>query len=161
MKEAVLILENLRSVENTASIFRSADGFGVSKIYLVGTTPAPLDRFGRKRADFSKVALGAEKVISYEVSKSISSVIKELKDQNFQILALEQHPKSIRLKNFQTSKLKNFALIVGSETDGVSTEALEASEAILEIPMEGMKESLNVSVATGIALFHMLSGSEF
>ena len=63
MKEAVLILENLRSVENTASIFRSADGFGVSKIYLVGTTPTPVDRFGRERKDFAKVSLGAEKVI--------------------------------------------------------------------------------------------------
>jgi|SRR3989344_1240188 len=156
MRTCVLILENLRSVENTGSIFRTAEGLGVSKIFLVGTTPAPLDRFGRKRADFSKVALGAEEFISWEVEKSVSSVIEELKEQGFKIIALEQHPNSIKLKNFQTSKLNNFALIVGNEVDGVSKESLKASDAMVEIPMRGKKESLNVSVSTGIALYMLL-----
>jgi uncharacterized membrane protein YphA (DoxX/SURF4 family)/tRNA(Leu) C34 or U34 (ribose-2'-O)-methylase TrmL len=123
----------------------------VRKIILVGTTPAPVDRFGRKRSDFTKVSLGAEEFISWEVGKSISSVIEDLKDQDFKIIALEQHPHSTKLKNLQTFKLTNFALIVGNEVDGVSEEAIEASEAILEIPMRGKKESLNVSVSTGIA----------
>ncbi|MSR87785.1 MAG: TrmH family RNA methyltransferase [Candidatus Zambryskibacteria bacterium] len=153
MKTCVLILENLRSVENTASIFRTAEGLGVSKIVLIGTTPAPLDRFGRKRADFAKVSLGSEESISWEVGKSISSVIKELGEQEFKIIALEQHPNSIKLKNFQTSKLDNFALIVGNEVDGVSKEALDLSDAIVEIEMQGQKESLNVAVSTGIAVF--------
>lgn len=155
-KTCVLILENLRSVENTGSIFRTAEGLGVSKIILVGTTPAPVDRFDRKRADFAKVSLGAEELISWEVGKSINSVIQELKELNFQIISLEQHPNSVKLPNFQTSELTNFALIVGNEVDGVSKEALEMSDEIVEIPMQGQKESLNVSVATGIALFSLL-----
>ena len=152
-KTCVLILENLRSVENTASIFRTAEGLGVSKIILVGTTPAPIDRFGRKRQDFAKISLGAEGFVSWEVGKSISSVIEELKEQDFKIISLEQNPNAINLKNFQTSKLKNFALIVGNEVDGISSTTLKASDATVEIPMQGKKESLNVSVATGIALF--------
>ena len=155
-KTCVLILENLRSVENTGSIFRTAEGLGVSKIILVGTTPTPLDRFGRKRADFAKVSLGAEEFISWEVGKSISSVIAELKDQGFEILALEQHPNSTNLKNFQTSELQNFAMIVGNEVEGISKEALEESDEMVEIPMRGKKESLNVSVATGVALFVLI-----
>ncbi|HEY4503438.1 MAG TPA: TrmH family RNA methyltransferase [Candidatus Paceibacterota bacterium] len=152
-KTSVLILENIRSVENTASIFRSASSFNVSKVILIGTTPAPLDRFGRIRQDFAKISLGAEKLISWEATKSISSTIEELREQGFQIISLEQDPKSVRLKDFKTSD--QFALIVGNEVTGVSKEVLETSDAIVEIPMSGSKESLNVAVATGIALFHL------
>lgn len=152
-KTCVLVLEDIRSVENTASIFRTAEGLGVTKVYLIGTTPAPLDRFGRKRADFAKVSLGAEESMEWEYKKQIKSVISELKDQGFKILALEQHPKSNKLKSSEDNKL---ALIVGNEVEGVSTEALEASDEIVEIPMQGKKESLNVSVALGIALFELL-----
>lgn len=149
-KNRILILENIRSVENTASIFRTADGFKVSKVILIGTTPAPIDRFGRKRKDFAKVSLGAEN-IEWEYSKDIKPVLEELKGQGFQIIALEQSEKSEDLKSFETEE--KFALIVGNEIDGVSQEALKLSDAIVEIPMQGKKESLNVSVATGIALF--------
>ena len=156
MKTCALILENLRSVENTGSIFRTAEGLGVSKIILVGTTPAPLDRFGRKRADFAKVSLGSEELISWEYQKSISPEIDKLRSQGFKILALEQNSNSTKLKNFQTSKLSNFALIVGNEVDGISKTAIESADKIVEIPMQGKKESLNVSVATGIALFQLM-----
>ena len=152
-KTCVLILENLRSVENTASIFRAADGFGVSKIFLVGSTPAPIDRFGRKRKDFSKVSLGTEN-IDWEYDKEILPVIKELKDQEFQIISLEQDPRSKRLKDFKAKE--KFALIVGSEVDGISKKALDTSDAIVEIPMQGKKESFNVSVAAGAALFMLI-----
>ena len=155
MKTCVLILDNLRSIENTGSIFRTADGLGVSKIYLVGTTPAPLDRFGRKRQDFAKVSLGAEETIEWEYAKEISPVIRSLKEQDFQIISLEQNPRSIPLQA-ASSKLQAFALIVGNEVDGVSQEALELSDEIVEIEMQGEKESLNVSVATGIALFALM-----
>ncbi len=153
-RTSVLILENLRSVENTASIFRTADGFGVSKIYLIGTTPAPLDRFGRERKDFAKVSLGAEKTVPWQYEKNILPVITELKDQGFQVISLEQDPRAQRLKEFKPQD--KLALIVGSETEGVSKEALEASEVIVEIPMEGMKESLNVSVAAGVAMYMLI-----
>lgn len=155
-RTSVLILENIRSVENTASIFRTADGFKVSKIILVGTTPAPLDRFGRKRQDFAKVSLGAEDTVDWEYIKTedLESKINDLRDQGFQIIALEQTPDSKDLKGLP--KLDKFAVIIGNEITGVSKEALELSDAVAEIPMMGSKESLNVSVAAGVALFVLL-----
>lgn len=155
-QSSVLVLENLRSVENTASIFRTADGFKVSKIILVGTTPTPLDRFGRKRQDFAKVSLGAENTVDWEHvrNQDLGFKIQDLRDEGFQIIALEQAPGAYRLKDFKTSN--KFALIVGSEVDGVSRGALDISDAVVEIPMQGTKESLNVSVAAGVALFVLL-----
>src|SRR3989344_2948139 len=143
MRECVLILDNIRSVENVGSIFRTAEGFGVSKIILVGITPAPLDRFGRKRQDLAKVSLGSEDLIKWEHTSSISDKLNKLKNDGFKIIALEQHPRSTKLSNFQTSKLKNFVLVVGNEVDGVSSEALGLADDIVEIPMMGEKESLN------------------
>lgn len=154
MKTCVLILENLRSVENTGSIFRTAEGLGVSKIILVGTTPTPVDRFGRKRADFAKVSLGAEEMLEWEYAKEIAPVLKDLREQVFQIISLEQTDASIDLKSFKPES--QFALIVGNEVDGVSKEALELSDKVVEIEMLGEKESLNVSVSTGIALFALM-----
>jgi len=161
MRKAVLILDNIRSVENTGSIFRTADCLGVSKIYLVGTTPCPVDRFERKRKDFAKVALGAEESVSWEYVKNIKDQISNLKSEGFKIIALEQHPDAIHLTPDPSPKLgegreeRSFALIVGNEVEGVSQEALDLSDEIVEIPMQGTKESLNVSVATGIALFSL------
>jgi 23S rRNA (guanosine2251-2'-O)-methyltransferase len=156
MKDCVLILENIRSVENAGSIFRTAECLGVQRIILCGTTPSPLDRFGLKRRDFSKVALGAEELVSYEICKSVSQKVEELKNTGYKIIALEQTPNSTKLSNFKTSELNRFALVVGNEVDGVSKETLDMCDGIIEIPMRGKKESLNVSVATGIALFVLL-----
>ena len=154
-KICVLILENLRSVENTASIFRTAEALGVSKIILVGTTPAPVDRFGRKRQDFTKVSLGAE-TTNWEYVKDLGFTIYDLRDQGFTIIALEQGPKAKKLGSFEANKLERFALVVGNEVEGVSRIVLDICDEIVEIPMQGKKESLNVSVATGIALFMLL-----
>ena len=154
-KTCVLVLENLRSVENTASIFRTAECLGVTKIMLVGTTPAPLDRFGRKRSDFAKVSLGSEDFVEWSYFNDIGPAIMSLKDDEFQIIALEQTNESRDdLKSFKTRD--QFALIVGNEVDGLSKRAIESAEVALEIPMRGKKESLNVSVATGIALFMLI-----
>lgn len=159
-KTCVLILDNLRSVENTASIFRTAEGLGVKKIILVGTTPAPLDRFGRKRQDFSKVALGAEDLVEWEhiTANNFQLTIYNLQKERFKIIALEQHRNSKELSLVSRELLANerFALIVGNEVDGVSKEVLDTADEILEIPMQGQKESLNVSVSTGIALYELL-----
>ena len=154
-KTCVLILENIRSVENTGSIFRTAEGLGVSKIILVGTTPAPIDRFGRKRQDFAKVSLGSEELVEWTYVSDIDLALESLRDEAFDIIALEQTNESKKdIKNFKTKD--KFALIVGNEVDGVSKRALKASRASLEIPMRGKKESLNVAVATGIALFVLI-----
>ena len=107
------------------------------------------------RPDFAKVSLGAEKTLDWECRKNISEVIDELKSQEFKIISLEQHPKAKKLKSGDKEQ-GLFALIVGNEVDGVSKEALDASDEIVEIDMLGSKESLNVSVATGVALFVLL-----
>ncbi len=153
-KTCVLVLDNIRSVENVGSIFRTAEGLGVRKVYLIGTTPTPLDRFGRKRSDMAKVALGAEEMLDWEYSTDIVGVLEELKSQDFKIISLEQDPKAKKLISEVVDKL---CLVVGNEVDGVSKEALNLSDEIVEIEMRGEKESLNVSVSTGIALYQLLS----
>lgn len=153
-KEAVLILDNLRSAHNVGSLFRTADAAGVSKIYLVGTTPAPVDRFNRVRSDIAKVSLGAEQAVPWEQATDASALIEQLKSDGVTLYALEQHP---RAENYRACTPQTpFALVVGAEVEGVSKIFLEKSEHILEIPQHGKKESLNVSVAAGIALYHML-----
>lgn len=151
---SVLVLENIRSAQNVGALFRTADAAGISQIYLVGYTPYPLDRFGRPRTDIAKVALGAEKTLSWEHAKTISPLLKKLKKEGFQIISIEQSEHSIDYKKIKaTSKV---AFILGNEVEGVSKTAITYSDFVAEIPMKGKKESLNVSVAGGIALFRML-----
>ncbi len=148
-----LILHNIRSVENVGAIFRTADAMGIDKIYLVGYTPAPLDRFGRKRGDIHKSALGAEEFVEWEQKKTIFPLLAKLKKEKFQIIAIEQDKKSIDYKKVKLTS-KN-AFIVGAEVAGIPKKVLEKCDVIAEIPMRGKKESLNVSVATGIVLFRI------
>ncbi len=154
-KQNILILNDIRSVENVGAIFRTADAAGIDKIYLVGITPAPIDRFGRKRKDMAKSALGAEEFVAWESVKTILPLIKKLKKQGFQIIAIEQDHKSVDYKKVKT-KEKN-ALIVGTEVTGIPKSILKHCDIIAEIPMKGKKESLNVSVSLGIALFRILN----
>ena len=151
-----LILHNIRSAENVGAIFRTADCAGVVKIYLVGYTPTPIDRFGRERKDIAKSALGAEKTIKWEqVSEhELSNMVGKLKSENCEVVALEQAKNSVDYKKHKSEK--DFALIVGNEVDGLSDGVLKLCNKIIEIPMKGQKESLNVSVATGVALFRIL-----
>jgi tRNA G18 (ribose-2'-O)-methylase SpoU len=156
-KEVYLVLENIRSVENVGSIFRTADAAGVSKIFLVGYTPAPTDRFGRARKDFAKVSLGAEKNIAWEAKEDILSLISQLKAQSMQIISVEQSP---RATDYRTTPITlPVAFIYGNEVGGVSKEALAASDKVAVIPMNGKKESLNVSVSVGISLFRLLENA--
>lgn len=150
-REIVLILLDLRSVENTASIFRTAECLGVKKIYLIGTTPTPIDRFERIRKDFAKVSLGAEKMVSWKYFKTVLPVLKKIKTNDFKIVALEQDKKSKNLKSYKPAN--KIGLIVGNEVKGIPKSVLKLADDIVEMKMLGQKESLNVSVATGIALF--------
>ena len=136
------------------SIFRTADAAGVSKIILSGYTPTPLDRFGRERKDFIKVSLGAEKSVPWTYVKQLAPALAQLKSEGYTLTALEQHKNSVSLFDYKPAN--NIALIVGNEVRGVSPALLKKADVILEIPMRGKKESLNVSVATGIALFALL-----
>jgi 23S rRNA (guanosine2251-2'-O)-methyltransferase len=152
-KELCLALHNIRSVYNVGAIFRTADAVGVSKIYLCGYTPAPIDRFGRARKDVAKAALGAEKTVAWESVLEIEDLISKLKKEKFEVLALEQSENSINYKKAKI-KTKNL-LILGEEVIGIEKEILKKCDQILEIPMKGEKESLNVSVAAGVALFSL------
>lgn len=135
-------------------MFRTADAAGVDKIYLVGYTPAPLDRFGRKRNDLHKSALGAEEFVAWEQAKTISSLISKFKKQGFQIIAIEQDEKSV---DYRKVKMKNKnAFIMGAEVEGIPKNVLKKCDVIAEIPMRGKKESLNVSVAFGVVMFRVL-----
>ena len=158
--ESVLILPDIRSALNVGSIFRTADAIGISRICLAGYTPRPTDVFGRVQKDIQKAALGAELWVPWEFCKSVPTYIKRLKKEGYCIVALEQDTKSIDYKAFskilRKSDFLKIAIIVGSEVEGVDKAILRLCDYIIEIPMKGKKESLNVSVATGIALFEIL-----
>lgn len=151
----IIILHDIRSVTNVGAIFRTADAAGVDKIYLTGITPTPLDRFGRKRTDLAKAALGAEEYVAWEYKKSLPTLIANLKKQGFQMIAIEQDKNSMDYKKVKL-KAKN-AFLVGTEVTGIPQNILKKCDIIAEIPMLGQKESLNVSTALGIALFRILS----
>jgi tRNA G18 (ribose-2'-O)-methylase SpoU len=153
MQNIYLILNDIRSTHNVGSILRTADASGVKKVYLCGCTPSPIDRFGRKRSDVAKVALGAEESVVWEYVESIESLMQKLKQEGIKIVAVEQDVKSIPYTKFTAGE--ETALILGEETKGVTKELLGQCDAIIEIPMRGKKESLNVSVATGIILFRL------
>ena len=146
-----LLLHNIRSTHNVGAILRTADATGVSKVYFSGYTPAPIDRFGRARMDISKASLGAEKTVAWESVESDVELIKRLKKEKFKIVAVEQDKRSINYKKI--TKNKNILLILGNEVDGVDKLILDLCDEIVEIPMLGIKESLNVSVTAGIILY--------
>jgi len=150
----ILILNDIRSVENVGAMFRTADAAGIDKIYLTGYTPTPLDRFGRKRNDMAKSALGAEEYVAWEQQKIVLPLLKKLKKEGFTIVGIEQNPKAIDYKKVKLTSKNVF--IVGTEVTGIPKNILNECDIIAEIPMRGKKESLNVSVATGVALFRML-----
>ncbi|MDP1709653.1 MAG: TrmH family RNA methyltransferase [Candidatus Komeilibacteria bacterium] len=152
-KKMIAVLHNIRSCHNVGSIFRTADAFGCEKIYLSGLTSTPRDIYGRENKRVAKVALGAENFLAWEHIKSTARLIDKLKKNGFIILALEQNPHSVSLADFSLEPKHKYALVLGSETEGLSPAILKRADKILEIPMLGKKESLNVSVAFGIALW--------
>lgn len=164
-REVSVLLYDIRSVHNVGSIFRTADGSGVSKIFLGGYTPTPTDRFGRKRKDFQKVSLGAEDSVPFEVlgDKGVVDFLAGIKN-DYYIVALEQSPRSVNI--FDQEKLakvlgsldrQKILLVLGNEVEGVCKEILDVADLIVEIPMLGEKESLNVSIAGAIAIYLLSS----
>ncbi len=155
--EIIVVLPDIRSTHNVGSIFRTADAAGVKKVYLCGITPQPVDQFGRKRADISKVALGAEDYIPWEYAKSLVRLIVKLKKQGYIICAVEQSPDSVPYMAFKAPKTAKIALIMGNEVEGLPKQILSRADKILEIPMHGQKESLNVGVAFGVVVFGLIN----
>ncbi|MBI2025512.1 TrmH family RNA methyltransferase [Candidatus Kaiserbacteria bacterium] len=151
MSEIAVLLHNVRSAHNVGSIFRTADAAGVSKIYLTGYTPAPRDRFGRIRKDITKAALGAERFVTWESARLPQIVVRRLKREGWTIIGIEQDPRARGYRRFRAKPKTLF--IFGNEVSGIPKSLRDICDALLEIPMRGKKESLNVSVTTGIILF--------
>ena len=151
-----LILQNIRSAENVGAMFRTADAFGVEKIYLTGYTPAPLDRFKRPVYKIAKAALGAEKTVLWERVTDISHCVNTVKQVGMRVVALEQDRRAVPLGAYVPPA--SWALVVGNEVTGIEADVLALVDDIVDIPMIGQKESLNVAVAAGIALY-VLSNS--
>ncbi len=154
-QKTYVVLYNVRSIHNVGSVFRTADCLGVSEIILVGYTPTPLDRFGRPRKDFIKVSLGAEKSFPWKHFFSAVRALQFLKSNNVSSVAVEQHATALDYRKVKPKFPAAFWF--GSEVGGIPAPVLNNCDAIAEIPMHGSKESLNVSVAAGIALARMLS----
>ena len=141
------VLNNLRSLYNVGSIFRTADGAGLEKLWLCGITGIPPSE------KISKTALGAEKNIPWEFRKNADECLRELKSKGYQIVLLEQTPQSIPYDEFRPKA--PVCLVAGNEISGVSQDLLPFYDAAIEIPMSGLKISLNVTVAFGIAAYHI------
>ena len=152
--EYLVLLPDIRSVHNVGAIFRTCDAVGVSKVILSGYTPAPIDRFGRTRSDFAKSALGSEKTVPWEYVESITKQITKLKKEGFVIIGIEQDKNSVDYKKIKIPT--KAAFVFGTETTGMTKGLIKQCDNIAEIPMKGMKESLNVSVAAGIVLYRWL-----
>lgn len=162
MFKLALILADIRSIHNVGSILRSADGFGVEHIYYAGYTPYPTQpndtriphESRRLTNQIHKTALGAERLPASTFA-TIAEAIQAAKNDGYLVAALEQSEHSVSLPNFEPTS--NIALLLGNEVTGVLHEHLSLADVILEIPMFGTKESFNVSVATGIALYQLRS----
>lgn len=161
MSRLILIAHNLRSAHNVGSLLRTAEGCGVSAVYLTGYTPYPqgpdderLPHEARKvDQQIAKTALGAEKMIAWHHLADVKPLIADLKKQKFIVAGLEQGPHSTTLFKYQPPK--KLAIIVGREVEGIESEVLALCDEILEIPMLGQKESFNVVQAAAMALYHI------
>ena len=159
MRNIIVIAHNIRSTYNVGSIFRTCEGFGVEKLILSGYTPYPLVKNDSRLPHMTekitrqihKTALGAEQLVSFEYHETLDLDHPDLAE--YRLVALEQAPRSISLRNYQPPQ--NIALLIGEEVHGITTELLAQVSDIIEIPMRGQKESFNVSVATGIALYEL------
>ncbi len=145
----VVILDNIRSTYNVGAIFRTADAAGVSKIYLCGITPSP------PNPKISKVALGAEKFLPWEKRKNTWHLLEQLKNEGYFLISLEQGENAKNIFQIKKVPSEKIGLVLGPEVKGLSSKILKRTDWQLEIPMSGQKESLNVAVAFGIAVYQM------
>ncbi len=151
-KPIVLVLDNIRSLNNIGSVFRTSDGFGIHEIHLCGITAQPPHR------EIQKTALGATDSINWKHFKSTSESIKELKAQGYTIVSIEQVENRTWLNEFEVKPQQKYALVFGHEVNGVQQEIINSSDEVIEIPQHGTKHSFNLSVSVGICLWHFCGG---
>lgn len=162
----IVVAHNIRSTYNIGAILRTADGFGVQKVFLTGYTPYPTqpqdDRLPHIRnkitAQIHKTALGAETTVPNEYISDVTHLLARLKNEGYQLIALEQAENSILLPKIKFND--KVVLLLGEEVHGIEAPLIAMCDTIVEIPMQGAKESFNVSVATGIALYELAVGSQ-
>lgn len=142
-----VVLDNIRSMNNIGSVFRTSDAFLIEKIVLCGITAQP------PHNDIRKTALGATESVDWEYYEKTENAVKYLKSEKYTIIAIEQVEKSILLNNFTIVKNKKYALIFGNEVKGVRQQIVDMCDFFIEIPQEGTKHSLNISVSAGIVLW--------
>ena len=149
----IVVLENIRSLNNIGSVFRTADAFGISSIYLVGYTAQPPHR------DMNKTAIGATESVDWKYFNDSRSALDSLKKEDYKIVAVEQAEESIPLQKMEWSENEKLALIFGNELTGIEQETIDQSDMSLEIPQFGTKHSLNISVSVGVVLWGILNNA--
>ena len=145
----IIVLDNIRSLNNIGSVFRTADAFLIQKIYLCGITATPPHK------DIQKTALGATDSVAWEYVESTEDLVKKLQKVGVFIASIEQAEDSIELNEFETKPNTTYALIFGNEVKGVQQSVVSASDAVIEIPQFGTKHSLNISVSAGVVLWDL------
>jgi len=150
--KVIVVLENIRSMQNVGSVFRTADAFLVEAIYLIGYTPKPPHR------DIHKTALGATETVTWKYFHKTTEAIEELKSAGYKVIAIEQVEGSILLQDFKKEENEHIAIVFGNEAEGVEQETLLQCDGCIEIPQFGMKHSLNISVAAGVLLWEIAKG---
>lgn len=143
----IIILDDVRSLNNIGSVFRTADAFLIEKIYLCGITATPPNK------EINKTALGATETVIWEHAENVLEVIEKLKQDNVKVFAIEQVESATFLQNFEITANQKYALVFGNEVFGVSQKALESCNGCIEIPQLGTKHSLNISVSAGIVIW--------
>ncbi len=151
----ILVLDDIRSLHNIGSVFRTADAFLIEKIYLCGITATPPNK------EIHKTALGATDTVAWEHHDSVLEVIAKLNNENVITLAIEQVEHAVFLQNFEIEKEKKYALIFGNEVHGVSQEAVALCNGCIEIPQLGTKHSLNISVSAGIVVWDLFKQFQY
>ena len=147
----IVVLDNIRSLNNIGSVFRTSDAFLIQKIYLCGITATPPHK------DINKTALGSTQSVDWEYAKDTADLIKKLKLDNIHICSIEQAEKASMLNTISPEKDKTYAIVFGNEVKGVSQEVVNLSDTVIEIPQYGTKHSLNISVSAGIVIWDMFS----
>jgi len=147
----IIVLDNIRSLNNIGSTFRTADAFLIEGIYLCGITAQPPHR------EIQKTALGATETVNWKYMETTVDAIHELKSQGYQIASIEQVEDSIMLDTFELSATQKIAVIFGNEVKGIEQEVIDQSDVVIEIPQFGTKHSLNISVSVGIVLWDLLN----
>ncbi len=151
----IIILDNIRSLNNIGSVFRTSDAFLIKKIYLCGITATP------PHNDIRKTALGSTESVSWEYAENTLDIVNSLQSEGVKVISIEQAEKAIMLQDFQPQQGETYAVIFGNEVKGVTQDVVDASDIVIEIPQFGTKHSLNISVSCGVVVWDLFSKIKF